>query len=149
MQKLLLTLGAIAAYFLLGHVGLLAILLYVWATAMTSTTNTAKTRALAAQHAALVTAVGTTNTNVTALQNGNTGFANTLGYGPTSTANVGVTSGPDGADTGNYSFSTGPQIGGAAAHVHNGTLPNLPNANHTHDFGGHTHDFGGHAHPVT
>ena len=152
MRYLLLTIGAIATWVLYWHIGLLAILIYIWAAAMTSTANTAKTRALAAQHAALVSSVATTNQNVaatatavTTLQGGNTGFANTLGYGPTSTANIGVTSGPDAADCQVYNVSG--QIGGAAAHYH--TMPTMPNAAHTHDFGGHTHDFGGHAHPVT
>jgi hypothetical protein len=106
--------------------------------------NTSKAVSTEQRTAALEVKTGAITTQLA----GNSGFANALGYGPTSTANVGVTSGPDGADTGNYSFSTGPQIGGAAAHVHNGVLPNLPNAIHTHDFGGHTHDFGGHAHPL-
>ena len=160
MRNLLLTIGAIATWVLYWHIGLLAILIYIWAAAMTSTANTAKTRALAAQHAALVSSVATTNQNltatntnlatttttansaqtaVTALQGGNTGFANTLGYGPTSTASIGITSGP--SDTG--FFNTGSSSG----HTH--SLPNFPQADHTHDFGGHTHDFGGHAHPVT
>jgi hypothetical protein len=93
--------------------------------------------------AALEVKTGTITTQLA----GNTGFANALGYGPTSTANVGTTSGPDAGDL-QTGLSTSGQIGGAAAHTH--TLPFfLPNANHTHAFGGHTHDFGGHAHPVT
>ena len=64
-RKLLLTLGALAALVLYWHIGLLAILLYVWAAAMTSTANTAKARATEQRVAALVTAVGTTNGNVT------------------------------------------------------------------------------------
>ena len=155
MRNLLLTIGAIAAWVLYWHIGLAAVLLYVWAAAM-STAGTAKARSTATQHAALVSAVATTNQNlsattttannaqtaVTALQGGNTGFANTLGYGPTSTANIGITSGP--SDTG--FFNTG---GASAGTAHTHGLPNFPQADHTHDFGGHTHDFGGHAHPVT
>ena len=57
MRNLLLTIAAIAAWFLPAHVALLAILLYVWATAMASTANTAKARAAEARVTALVTAV--------------------------------------------------------------------------------------------
>jgi hypothetical protein len=46
VRRLLITIGAAAAWLLAGHLGLLAVLLYVWATALASTTNTAKTRAL-------------------------------------------------------------------------------------------------------
>jgi hypothetical protein len=114
-----------------------------------SAKNTSKTVSTEGRTTALEARTSATAARVAKVIGGNTGFANALGYGATSTANIGTTSAPDAGDTGNYSFSTGPQIGGAAAHVHNGTLSNLPNVNHTHAFGGHTHDFGGHKHPST
>lgn len=106
--------------------------------------NTSKAVSTEQRTAALEARTGAIATQLA----GNSGFASANGYGPTSTANVGTTSGPDAGGTGFFSFSTGPQIGGAAAHVHNGSLPNLPSAAHIHDFGGHTHDFGGHNHPL-
>jgi hypothetical protein len=111
--------------------------------------NTSKATSTEQRTTALEARTSATAVKVSNVVAGKTGFANALGYGPTSTANIGTTSGPDSGGTGFYSFSTGPQIGGAAAHVHNGTLPNLPSATHIHDFGGHTHDFGGHKHPST
>lgn len=122
------------------------LLVYVLA-APAITKNTPKTNATKARVDNLVSAVGATNTAVSAVAAGNTGFASANGYGATSTANVGTTSAPDSGDL-QSGLSTSGQIGGAAAHTH--TLPFLlPNADHTHDFGGHTHDFGGHNHPTT
>jgi hypothetical protein len=46
VRKLAVTLGGAVAWLIGGHIGLLAILVYVWASAMASTTNTAKTRAV-------------------------------------------------------------------------------------------------------
>jgi len=109
--------------------------------ALAATANTSKAVSTEQRTAALEARTGAITTQLA----GNTGFANALGYGPTSTANVGVTSGPDAGDC--QVLNTSGQIGGAAAHYH--TTPTLPNAAHTHDFGGHTHDFGGHAHPTT
>ena len=68
MNKLLVTLGAAGAYFLMGHIGLLAILVYVWASAMASTTNTAKTRAVETRVNNLVSSQTAQNQNISALQ---------------------------------------------------------------------------------
>lgn len=57
MRRLILTVAAVAVWALGGHFGLLAILLYVWLSAMT-TANTAKTRATEDRVSALVTAQG-------------------------------------------------------------------------------------------
>jgi len=57
MYRLMMTLGAAAAWLLLGHFGLLAVLAYVWVSAM-STTNTAKTRAVEQRVSNLVTTTG-------------------------------------------------------------------------------------------
>ena len=65
MRYLLLTIAMIAAWVLYWHIGLLAILLYVWAAAMTSTANTAKARTTEQRVNGVVTALGTTNGNVT------------------------------------------------------------------------------------
>jgi len=131
-----------------GAAELMWLLVYVLA-APAITKNTPKTNATKARVDNLVAAVGTTNATVAGIQTqltGNTGFASANGYGATSTANVGTTSAPDAGDL-QSGLSTSGQVGGAAAHTH--TLPFLlPNADHTHDFGGHTHDFGGHNHPL-
>lgn len=70
------TLGALAAWFLLGHLGLIAVLVYVWITAM-STTNTAKARSTEHRVDGLVTAAANTNTSVAQLNRGT--FTNVAG----------------------------------------------------------------------
>ena len=159
------TAAAVAVWFLPWHLALLAILVYVWAGAMVSTANTAKARATEQRVNSLVSAVAGTNQTLTTtthtantaqtaatsaqntLASGNTGYANALGYGATSTANpAGVPTG--GPNSTLYGLTTSDQTGGAASHTH--TLPfYLPTATHGHDFDGHTHDFGGHEHPLT
>ena len=64
MRKLAVTLGAVAAWMLGGHLGLLAILLYVWASAMASTTNTAKARAVEQRVNNLVTTTGASSSRL-------------------------------------------------------------------------------------
>lgn len=64
MHKVLVTLGAVAAWFLLGHFGLLAVLAYVWITAMTSTANTAKTRAVEQRVNAMAPTLGQVNQGI-------------------------------------------------------------------------------------
>lgn len=70
MRKMLLTAGAAAAWLLAGHLGMLAVLAYVWGAAMTATTNTAKTRAVEQRVNALVTAQTTQNQAIAQLQQG-------------------------------------------------------------------------------
>jgi hypothetical protein len=69
MKKALLTLAAAVAWFLPGHLVILALLVFFWGAAMVSTTNTAKTRALQTRVNGVVTQLGTTNGNVTNAQN--------------------------------------------------------------------------------
>jgi hypothetical protein len=119
------------------HLGLTGILLVILSYVCTSSV---KAKTTEARIAPLVTAQGATTTRVNNLSGQQTGTAS---VGVTSTADGSpVTSGP--SDTG--FFNTGPQVGGAAAHYH--TLPNFPQADHTHDFAGHVHDFGGHTHQI-
>lgn len=128
---------------------LLAILGGLGTAAMTASVKAVTTEArlnnLVTAHNALSATTAATAANVSTIQGqltGNTAPTNASGFGATSTANVGTTSGP--SDTG-Y-FNTSGQVGGAAAHYH--TLPDFPQADHTHAFGGHTHDFGGHYHQL-
>lgn len=73
MYKLLMTGAAVAAWALLGHFGLIAILAYVWLTAM-ATTNTAKTRSTEQRVAAHTAAIGNLNQGT---------FSNVNGFGGT------------------------------------------------------------------
>ncbi len=121
MKPLLLTVGAAAAWILLGHIGLLAILLYVWATAMTSTTNTAKTRALEQRLNTLVTNVGGINQG----SRGQTSAFQDLSQTETGTSqDSGGTSATTSQANAVSSGTTGPASAGTA---------------HTHDYGGHYH----------
>ena len=65
MTRLALTAGAIGAWLLAGHLGLLAVLIYMWAAAMASTTNTGKTRSVEERLNALIATYGTFPGNVT------------------------------------------------------------------------------------
>lgn len=89
MYRAAMTAAALILVFTHGHLLLLGLLAYIWVTALSGTANTAKTRAVAAQHAALVTAVGATNANVTAV----TATANAAlpGTGGTVTGDLTVT----------------------------------------------------------
>jgi hypothetical protein len=69
MKKLALTVAAAVAWFLPGHLVILALLVFFWGSAMASTANTAQTRALATRVNGVVTQLGTTNSNVTTAQN--------------------------------------------------------------------------------
>ncbi len=129
MKRLTVTLGAAAAWFLPGHIALLAVLLYVWASAMASTTNTAKTRAVEQRVNSLVTAVGTTNTNVANLTSAISGQDTGNAGLPDGTIN-GTSGGPNPWGT----ADTSGQIGGASAHYHT-----------YNDLGGHTHPSGSYA----
>jgi hypothetical protein len=135
----------LASYLHLGLTGLLiGILAYV-------ATSSVKAKTTEARVSAVVAAQGATNSTVASLAStiasGSTGGAvfdsgNAINDSPTNASGFGATSGP--SDTG--AFNTGGQVGGAAAHYH--VLPNFPEADHTHDFGGHYH-FMGHTHPIT
>lgn len=70
MQRLLITAGAAAAWLLMGHLGLLAVLIYVWASAMATTANTAKTRATEQRVNNLVSGQTSTNQAIRQLQQG-------------------------------------------------------------------------------
>lgn len=69
VKKILLTLAAAVAWFMPSHFIIMALLVFFWATAMASTTNTAKTRGLEGRVNGVVSQLGTTNANVTAAQN--------------------------------------------------------------------------------
>ena len=63
--RVLLTAAAAAAWLAAGHLGLLAVLIYVWAAAMATATNTAKTRSVEERLNALMSTYGTFPGNVT------------------------------------------------------------------------------------
>lgn len=151
MRYLLLTIAMIAAWVLYWHIGLLAILLYVWAAAMASTANTAKARTTEQRVNGVVTALGTTNGNVTTnatnitnttnrvnnlsgQQTTQNGLSNSNVSGTTDVCNgsgggTGTTSGPTAgtAHTHQYQHShTAGSLGlvpGGGLHVHN--LPSV------------------------
>jgi hypothetical protein len=64
LKKSLLTVAAAVAWFLPGHLVILALLVFFWGTAMVSTTNTALARNTAARVNGVVQSLGTTNANV-------------------------------------------------------------------------------------
>jgi hypothetical protein len=68
MKKLALTVAAGVAWFLPGHLVILALLVFFWGSAMASTANTAQTRALTTRVNGVVTQLGTTNSNVSTAQ---------------------------------------------------------------------------------
>lgn len=117
---------------------------------LAATANTSKAVSTEQRTAALEVKTGAIATQLA----GNSGFANALGYGATSTANPagtptggpspGITSTSASYPTGNTSSA----LSGANAHTHayGGHWHDM--GSHTHDFDGHTHDFGGHAHPL-
>jgi len=124
MRYLLLTIAMIAAWVLYWHIGLLAILLYVWAAAMTSTANTAKARTTEQRVNGVVTALGTTNTNVTNVtntaNNTNTRVSNLSGQQTTqnglSNSNVSGTTDLCNGSGGGTGTTSGPSTG--TAHTH-------------------------------
>lgn len=126
MRKLLITAGAVAAWLLLGHLGLLAILIYVWVTAM-STTNTAKTRATETRVNGLVSSVGAANGRVNNLSGQNTssnGLPDGTIGGHTDTA--GLSNGQIGGSTGQIN------TGGGTAHTHSAGSLAVNDGTHQH-----------------
>ena len=125
MYRLWMTLGAVAAWLLLGHLGLLAILIYVWATAMTA--NTAKTRDLKNRVDNLVTASGAANGRIGGLSGHNTttnGLTDGTINGHTDTASL---------TDGTISGSTGQiNTGGGTAHTHGPGSLAVQNGQHQH-----------------
>ena len=164
IRRLALTAAAVAAWFLPLHIALLALLLYVWASAMASTANTAKTRAVEARVAALVSSAATTNqnvatvtTNLAATTTTANNTAATVASGSTGTGlPAGVpTGGPNENQSGLATTDSSAYPTGTTSNASAGTA-------HTHDYGGHwhvlnfelpiathTHDFDGHTHPLS
>ena len=126
MYRVWMTAAAVAAYFLLGHLGLLAVLIYVWATAM-SATNTAKTRDLKNRVDNLVTASGAANGRI-----GNLSGHNTTTNGLTDGTINGHTDSA-GLTDGTISGSTGQiNTGGGTAHTHGPGSLAVSNGQHQH-----------------
>jgi len=126
MYRLWMTAAAVAAYFLLGHLGLTAILAYVWITAM-ATGNTAKTRSTEQRVNDLVSASGTTNGRVNNLSGHNTatnGLTDGTINGHTDTASL---------SDGTINGSTGQiNTGGGTAHTHGPGTLSVANGQHQH-----------------
>lgn len=80
MYRLWMTIGAVAAWLLLGHLGLIAVLGYVWITAM-SVTNTAKTRNVEDRVDAHTQAIGQLNQGIIANAGGTGGTVQVTGNG--------------------------------------------------------------------
>lgn len=126
LRRAILTLGAAATWLMLGHFGLLALLLYVWLSAM-ATTNTAKTRDLENRVGNLVAKTGSNNTRMNNLSGQNTstsGLSNGQINGHTDTASL---------SNGQISGSTGQiNTGGGTAHTHGAGSLAVNDGTHQH-----------------
>jgi trimeric autotransporter adhesin len=100
MKKALLTVIAAIAWFLPGHLAIAALLVLIWGSAMASTANTAKTRAVETRVNGVITQLGTTNTNVTAAH-----AAATAAQSTANTANSAASSAQGTANTANSNAS--------------------------------------------
>ena len=98
LRKIAVTAVAAVTWFLPGHLALLALLVLIWGSAMASTANTAKTRAVENRVNGVVTQLGVTNTNVTA--------AHTAATNAQSTANTANTNAGNAQSTANSASST-------------------------------------------
>lgn len=121
-KKLLISVAAAVAWFIPGHLAILALLVFFWGTAMASTTNTAKARSTEARLAAHVTA---TAPAVNLVANGGTiGGALTVSGNTTTngshtvTGNLGVSGGT--TLVGTSSCSNDFTVGGS--HTVNGNM---------------------------
>jgi hypothetical protein len=127
LAQLGITAGAAAAWLALGHIGLLAILVYVWATAMMATTSTAKARDTENRVDSLSAAAGKVAGRVNGLSGQNTSNAGlpdgTIG-GHTDTA--GLADGTIGGSTGQIN------TGGGTAHTHGPGSLSVNNGRHEH-----------------
>jgi hypothetical protein len=145
LSRLLVTIGGAAAWLLLGHFGLLAVLVYVWASAMTSTTNTAKTRALEQRVNNLVSAGTGQNQRISNLSGAATGTGLPAGQ-PTSGPSINSTSTNGLSSPGITGTSGGASAG--TAHTHSAGSYVVGSGQHSHDLESHTHDFDGHTHDL-
>lgn len=144
MRKLALTLGALAAWLLAGHLGLLAILIYVWASAMT-TANTAKTRNVEQRVNGLVTLSTRTNGRISNLSGQATGTGLPAGV-PTGPPSINSTSTNGLSSPGIIGTSGGASAG--TAHTHSAGSYVVGSGQHSHDLQNHEHDFDGHTHDL-
>jgi hypothetical protein len=176
VKILLTTLAAAAVWFLPGHLAVLGLLAYVWATSLAAAGNTAKARStevrtgvlegVAASHSTtlalhatqITTAQNTANTANSTANAANTAVNNLTG---SQTSTNGLANGIINGHTDvNYLSNanivgyTGPQVGGAAAHIHGasggGNNLSVSSDGHQHTFGsaGASVSNGQHSHTV-
>ncbi len=131
MRYLLLTIGAIATCVLYWHIGLLAVLVYVWAAAMASTANTAKARSTEARVAALASSAATTNVAVAATSTTVATVTSQAGSGSTFGQSVASLPSPNTSDP-----QTDATVVTTSGNYNGGTL-----SSHNHSYG-HTHTTG-------
>jgi hypothetical protein len=122
VKRFLLTTGALAAWLLAGHFGLLAILVYVWASAM-STTNTPKARSTEQRVNGLVSSVGAANTRVNNLSGQNVNGTS---------ATAGLANGTIGGSSGQIN------TGGGTAHTHGPGSYAVNSGQHSHGPGSYS-----------
>ncbi len=171
MRTAVMTALAAAVWFLPGHLAVLGLLAYIWATSLAAAGNTAKGRATELRvaalenqtagnsttltaHAALITTAQSTATSAQSTANTANSTANTaqtavnnLTGSSTSTNGLanGTINGESDQPTGGWTaFDTGPQIGGAAAHYH--VIDSL--GGHQHGPGSFAVASGQHSHTV-